>query len=141
MTKKIFKKKERTARKLTAAELQRTLIQLFKDNPKKQFNPKQLANKLQLGNSKDALVHALGKLVEAGYLQPLGDFKYKLKQAPAQFLRKKTLAGYVDMTRSGSAYVEIEGHENDVYVAAKNLGSAMHGDLVELSVWTPRKAK
>lgn len=138
MTKKIFKKKERTARKLTAAELQRTLIQLFKDNPKKQFNPKQLANKLQLGNSKDALVHALGKLVEAGYLQPLGDYKYKLKQAPAQFLRKKTLAGYVDMTRSGSAYVEIEGHENDVYVAAKNLGSAMHGDLVELSVWTPR---
>ncbi len=138
MTKKIFKKKEHKERKLTSAELQRLMLQLFKDNPKKQFNPKQLANKLGASNSKDALVHALGKLTEAGYIQPLGDFKYKLKQAPAQFLKKKTLSGYVDMTRSGSAYIEIEGHEGDVYVAAKNLGSAMHGDLVEVSVWTPR---
>ncbi|MCC6726811.1 MAG: RNB domain-containing ribonuclease, partial [Saprospiraceae bacterium] len=138
MTKKIFKKKERTERKLTSSELQRLMFQIFKDNPKKQFNPKQLANKLGANNSKDALIHALGKLAEAGYIQPLGDFKFKLKQAPAQFLKKKTLAGYVDMTRTGAAYIEIEGHENDIYVAAKNLGAAMHGDLVEVSVWTPR---
>ncbi|MBK8566900.1 MAG: ribonuclease R [Saprospiraceae bacterium] len=138
MTKKIFKKKESKERKLTSADLQRLMLQIFKDNPKKQFNPKQLANKLGANNSKDALVHALGKLAEAGYIAPLGDFKYKLKQAPAQFLRKKTLTGVVDMTRSGTAYIECEGHENDVFVAAKNLGAAMHGDLVELSVWTPR---
>lgn len=138
MTKKIFKKKERKERKLTSAELQRLMLQVFKDNPKKQFNPKQLANKLGANNSKDAIVHALGKLTETGYIMPLGDFKYKLKQAPAQFLKKKTLAGYVDMTRSGAAYIEVEGHEDDVYVAAKNLGTAMHGDLVEISVWVPR---
>lgn len=135
MIKKKFKKE---TRQLSAAELQRSLLQLFKENPKKQFNPKQLSNKLNLANSKDALTHALGKLVEAGHLTPLGDFKYKLKQAPALFLRKKTLTGTVDMTRSGSAYIQVEGHENDIYVAAKNLGSALHGDLVELSVWTPR---
>lgn len=138
MTRKIFKKKDRKERKFTAAELQRQLLQLFKENPKKQFNPKQLANKLGASNSKDALTHALGKLVEAGFIMPMGDFKFKLKQAPNQFLRKKVLIGYVDMTRSGAAYIEVEGHENDVYVAAKNMGSALHGDLVEISVWTPR---
>lgn len=138
MTKKIFKKKDRKERKFNAAELQRHLIQIFKDNPKKQFNPKQLANKLGASNSKDALTYALVKLTEAGYIAPQGDFKYKLKQSPATFMRKKTLTGYVDMTRSGAAYIEVEGHENDIYVAAKNLGPAMHGDLVEISVWTPR---
>lgn len=138
MSKKIFKKKERKEQKLTAAELQRLMLQIFKENPKKQFNPKQLGNKLGASNSKDAIVHALGKLTEAGYLAPLGDFKFKLKQAPAQFLKKKTLTGYVDMTRSGSAYIECEGHEDDIYVSSKNLGPAIHGDLVEISTWVPR---
>ncbi len=135
MDKKKFIKKER---KFSASELQREVLRLFKENPKKQFNPKQIANKLQLGNSKDAVAHALGKLTEAGHLKPLGDFKFKLKEAAARFLPKKTLTGYVDMTRTGAAYIECEGHEQDVYVSAKGLGSALHGDLVELSVWTPR---
>lgn len=135
MIKQRFKKPEK---KLTAANLQREILKLFKENPKKQYNPKQVANKLKLGNSKDAVVHALGKLTEAGHLRSLGDYRYKLKDAPARFLPKKNLIGYVDMTRTGTAYIECEGHENDVYVAAKNLGPAMHGDLVEISVWTPR---
>lgn len=135
MTKQRFKKPEK---KLTAANLQREILKLFKENPKKQYNPKQVANKLKLGNSKDAVVHALGKLTEEGHLRSLGDYRYKLKDAPARFLPKKNLIGYVDMTRTGTAYIECEGHENDVYVAAKNLGPAMHGDLVEISVWTPR---
>ncbi len=135
MIKKQFKKKEQ---KFTAPELQGEVLKLFKENPKKQFNPKQIANKLQLANSKDAVNFALAKLTEAGYLKPLGDFKFKLKEAPARFLPKKTMTGYVDMTRTGTAYIECEGHEEDVFVSAKNLGPALHGDLVEISVWTPR---
>ena len=135
MTKQKFSKPER---KVTTAELQREVLSLFKENPKKQFNPKQIANKLKLGNSKDAVANALGKLIEAGHLRSVGDFRFMLKNAPTRFLPKKNLIGYVDMTRTGTAYIECEGHEDDVYVAAKNLGSAMHGDLVEISVWTPR---
>ncbi|MBI1225452.1 MAG: ribonuclease R [Bacteroidetes bacterium] len=135
MTKQKFKKPER---KLTAANLQREVLKLFAENPKKQFNPKQIANKLKLANSKDAITHAIGKLTEAGHLRALGEYRFILKAAPARFLPKKNLVGYVDMTRTGTAYIECEGHEDDVYVAAKNLGSAMHGDLVEIAVWTPR---
>ena len=138
MSKKIFKKKERKEQKFTSAQLQHELLKIFQENPKRQFNPKQLANKLGAINSKDAIQHALGKLAEASLISPLGDFKFKLKQAPARFLPKKNLVGYVDMTRTGSAYIECEGHENDIYVAEKNLGTALHGDLVEIAVWIPR---
>lgn len=136
MTKKKTKTKEK---KLTAGELQREVLILFKDNPKKRYNPRQIIKKLQLANNKDAVMHALVKLTETQYLVALEDFKFILKRDTAnRSSSKKLLEGYVDITRSGAAYIECEGHEDDIFVAAKNLGSALHGDLVQISVWTPR---
>jgi ribonuclease R len=46
----------------------------------------------------------------------------------------RTITGRVDMARSGVAYIITEDLENDVFIAPRDLGSAMHGDtvLVEL---------
>lgn len=135
MKKKKTKTKER---KLTSGELQKEILQLFKDNPKKRYNPKQVAKKLELANSKDSVLHALVKLSEAQHLLALEDFKFMLKRGSGFRMQKKLFEGYVDITRSGAAYIECEGQEDDIYVAAKNLGSAMHGDLVQVAAWTPR---
>jgi ribonuclease R len=43
--------------------------------------------------------------------------------------------GTVDMTRTGAAYIECEGLEQDIYVPAKYLGGAMHGDRVKVNLF------
>ncbi len=48
------------------------------------------------------------------------------------------LTGKLDMSRSGSGYVIVEGREQDIFITARNLGGAMNGDIVRIRTWTPR---
>jgi ribonuclease R len=125
-------------RKVSAAQLQREILQIFKDNPKKRYNPKQLSKKLDLSNHKDAVLNALVKLTESGELVALEDFKFKLKRSATATGPKRLYEGYVDITRTGAAYIECEGEDDDIFVSAKNLGTALHGDLVQVAAWIPR---
>ena len=42
------------------------------------------------------------------------------------------------MTRSGSAYIVVDGLEDDIHVSAKYLKSALNGDIVKINTWKPR---
>ncbi|MCB0520535.1 MAG: ribonuclease R [Lewinellaceae bacterium] len=132
------KKTKSKGKKLPVGQLQREILKIFKQNPRNRFNPKQISKRLESDNNKDSVLHALMKLTEAGHLSALEDFKFALKRSGQPFVPKKLYEGYVDMTRQGSAYIECEGLENDVYVSAKNLGPALHGDLVQIAVWPSR---
>jgi ribonuclease R len=44
----------------------------------------------------------------------------------------RTVTGRVDMARSGVAYIITEDLEQDVFIAPRNMGSAMHGDTVQV---------
>src|SRR5690606_22155294 len=55
--------------------------------------------------------------------------------------KTSTVQGIVDMTRSGAAYIKINELDSDVYVSARNLGTALHGDKVKLSVFARKKGK
>ncbi|MCB0568958.1 MAG: ribonuclease R [Phaeodactylibacter sp.] len=143
MTKK--RKSKKTGKKLTAQQLQRDILNLFRRHPKKRLNPKQIVRKLNLANNKDSVQFALDKLTEEQHLQPLGDYKYKLKGHPhadtgatAGASEGAFLEGRVDMTRSGDAYITGTGKEHDVHIAARYLNTAMHGDKVRVRAWTPR---
>lgn len=133
------KKKSKTkGKKLTSKQLQTEIVKLFKRNPKKRLNPKQVSRKLKADNNRDSIQHALEQLVEAKQLIALEDYKFKLRreaQAPSD---RRTHFGVVDMTQTGSAYIICKDLENDVFVHARNLGSALDGDRVEVAVWTPR---
>jgi ribonuclease R len=100
------KKKEKT-NKLSAKELKKEILKLFREDPKKRFNPKQVAMRLRSDNNKDSVQHALQQLVEEKFLVPLDDFKYQLARglasSPAPGARKAECEGIVDMTRSGAA--------------------------------------
>ncbi len=136
MTKKKFKHSPKE-KKLNAGQLQRSILKFFQENPGKRLNPRQVASKLQISNNHDSMLHAMQQLEAEGQLTSVGNYKYMLKKKnyrPSQ----KNYEGYVDVTRNGSAYIECEGLEQDVYVAANDLGSALHGDRVLVSVWTPR---
>jgi len=143
-------KKSKTAgEKLSAKDLKKEVLSLFRREPKKQLNPKQVIQKLKLETNKDAVAHALNKLAEDQQLVALPDFRYQLNRAFAaeQASARRSgsgggsgnvRVGVVDMTRTGAAYIVSEGKEADVYVPVKSMNTAMHGDRVEVRVWTPR---
>ncbi len=135
MKKKKFKTQ---TKKLTSVQLQKAVLYLLNQNPTKRFNPKQISNKLRLKNSKDAIVDALNYLVKTNKVIAFEGYKFKAKSNRRPIGPKGTATGRVDSTRTGAAYIEIEGKENDIFVSAKNLGTAMHGDLVEIRYWIPR---
>jgi len=135
MTKKNSKTK---GRKLTTGQLQREVLKLFKRHPKKRMNPRQDGKALKVANNKDSLHFALEKLAEENQLIALGDYKYQLKKRVGSRHSRQSYEGTVDMTRSGAAYIVCEGLEEDIYVAAKNLNTALHGDKVEIATWKAR---
>lgn len=132
------KKKKGNDRKLTVRALQQEILKLFKRDPSKRLNPRQISKKIQADNNKDSVKHALDELVAANQVVELEDYKYKLKKEATPQKSEKTFAGKVDMTRSGSAYIICEDLEDDVFVSAKHLNSALHGDWVEIRTWKPR---
>lgn len=140
MRKKYPNKGKGDARKLTAKELQKDILLLFQKDPKKRLNPKQIAKKLNIENHKDSVIHACQELAKLGYIIELEDFKYKLRGSSGAVLGqdRKVLTGTMDMTRSGAGYVTVEGQKDDIFVAAKNMNTALHGDKVKIKAWVPR---
>lgn len=141
MTKKKDKRKDQ---QLSAPMLRQEIFKLFKNNPKKHFNPRQVIKRLQIENNKDSVLDAMSKLAEQGQLTALEDFRFKLRRAapfadtPTRRPARKTFTGYVDMTRNGDAYIVCKDREEDVHVSARYLNGALHGDEVEINVWFPR---
>jgi ribonuclease R len=53
----------------------------------------------------------------------------------------KQIEGTVDMTRTGAAYIVSDAQDGDVYVNARNLNGALHGDLVRISLFPTRQRR
>jgi ribonuclease R len=49
------------------------------------------------------------------------------------------ITGTVDMTRMGYGFISSDDIEDDVFVSAKNLNSALHGDKVKVQLYAKRK--
>lgn len=137
MTKKTKKKKIKGS-KLTAGILRKEIIRLFKRQPNKRLNAKQIIKKLKIANSKASVNDALDKLADNGELKHIGEGKFRPNKISTKTTERAIYEGKVDMTRTGSAYIVIEGREQDVHVSPKHLGNALHGDIVKVQSWRPR---
>lgn len=139
----INKKKKVKGRKLTAGLLRKEVLRLFKRQPKKRLNAKQVIKKLKITNSKDSVLHALEYLTEREQLYLFKDGKYRLDRSVEKKPSgpSKEYEGIVDLIRTGAAYIVCEGLENDVYVSAKRLNSALNGDKVRIKVSRSRGRK
>lgn len=58
----------------------------------------------------------------------------KSHKGPAQPGRKQVYKGVVDVTRSGMAYIVIDGRDQDIKVNPSNLNSAIDGDEVQVEI-------
>ncbi|MEM6320570.1 MAG: ribonuclease R [Bacteroidota bacterium] len=135
------KKTKVKGKKLAAHTLRVEIKKLFKRNAQKRFNAKQIIRKMKIANSRDSVNDALEKLAEKEVIRSLGGDKFKLNLQDinnGSSKEKQIYEGRVDMTRSGSAYIVIDGLEDDIHVSSKLLKTALNGDIVKINTWKPR---
>lgn len=65
--------------------------------------------------------------------------KKSVKKKKSTAAAGKKYQGIVDMTRSGVAYIMVEGLAKDIRVRQKNLNTAMHGDEVLVKIFPQRQ--
>ena len=124
--------------KYSAKDLKIAILDLLKNAPKKRYNPRQIAQTLSIANTKDSILHALELLVTEKEVLALEDYKFQFNRSVPVEKQEKGDIGIVDMTRSGAAFIKVEGKPIDVYISMRNLNTAMNGDTVRIQTWTPR---
>ena len=108
---------------------------LLSKSPGQGFNYKQLAKRLNISDPEEKkMVSAiLREMAGKGTIKEAYEGKYKAKSS------RGYITGTVDMTRMGYGFVTSEDIEDDVFVSAKNLRTALHGDKVKVMLFARRK--
>jgi ribonuclease R len=75
----------------------------------------------------------LSDLKKQGVIQEVYQGKYRIKASSGY------ITGIVDMTRSGYGFVSTDDIEEDVFISANNLRTALHGDKVKVWLYAKRK--
>ena len=128
----IYKKKKRLVKDLT-----RNILQEFNKDPKKIFNYKQIASKLEVKdpNGRNQIIQKLEQLKIEEKIEEISKGKFVLKQGSHYH------EGIVDITSRGNAYVVCDDLEHDIYIPSRNLNKALHNDLVKVYIYKRRKNK
>ncbi len=133
MSKKKFKEKKEKHEKKEKSGLYSSLLSLLENTAGKTLTAPQIAKKLQL--KRKSLIEDLHRLldtfVEEGKLEPLSNGSYK----NVNLSNSKGIVGIVDHVQPRFAYI-VTGEEGkkDIYVQTRDLGSALHGDTVKVSL-------
>lgn len=99
------------------------------------MNYKQIAAALKIvkSNDKEILLKDLTALVMAGKIQEKERGKYLINR------EKHHTEGIIDISQSGTAYVAVEGLDEDIVIARNKRKTAMQGDLVQIYVYPHTK--
>lgn len=110
------------------------IIKITNQDPKKIFNYKQIAAKLELTDTKsrNQIIKDLKILVAQKKLSEVEPGKYQSNQS-SQFYE-----GYIDMTSRKTGYFVCDELEEDVFVPFVNLNKALHQDTVKVYVYNRR---
>ena len=114
-----------------------SLTNFFRDHPNEGLNYKQIAARLGLHSheQRDILLKCLNELLSDGLLDEPDRGKYQ-KVVNSQYVE-----GKVDMTKSGSAYIIVEGMDEDVHVPPSKVKTALHGDIVKVLLYAKKKSQ
>src|SRR6187399_2081673 len=136
-------------KKLAYAQLRALELEKLEKNSGT-WNPRQLIKKLKIANNKADMMRVLDALVKQKKVLIEKDESFKAvtrrkivseTSLSTSSISKDALRGRVDMTRSGAAYVLVEGREEDIFVTQRYTGGAMHRDIVEVELLPPRRGK
>jgi ribonuclease R len=119
--------------------MKKKIIAFFKRNPGKGFKNKEIAKKLAIVDDHEysSLKAAVYKLYEENFLSKSGK-KYYLNQTPSS----NTITGVLELNQAGYGFVlQKNSGLGDIFIAARNLGTAFHGDTVEVALFASKKRK
>ena len=105
------------------------VISVFRNNPRKIYNHKQIASKLEITDTmgRNAIVKALSKLASQKIIKQSSPGKYGLSDD-----NKKYIKGPIEITASGNGYLILPEGENDIFISQRNINRAFNGDIVSV---------
>ena len=111
------------------------ILSILSGSPQQGFNYKQVAKRLDITDpsEKRMISEILKELVKKGTIKEIYQGKFCVKAS------RGYVTGIVDMTRSGYGFVTSDDIEEDVFVSARNLRTALHGDKVKVWLFARRK--
>jgi ribonuclease R len=120
---------------ISRESLTEQVISMLTKNAEQGFNYKQIAKRLNIidSPSKQLVSDILKDLAEQGVVQEIYPGKFKVKSS------RGYITGTVDMTRMGYGFISTDEMEDDVFVSANNLKTALHGDKVKVRLYAKRK--
>lgn len=135
MSKKKFKEKKAKKEKEQKSALHKAVARFLNDNPGKAFDFKQIARKVGAKNklANKEISDTIEDLIDRGKIRQLANGQY------ASVYDAAVITGTVDHVNPRFAYVTtgVEG-QKDIYINARHLGSALHGDTVEVELFGKR---
>ncbi len=136
MSKKKFKKIKERKNKEEKSSIHSSILALLEEMAGKAYSIKQITRKL--GIKKKALITDLSRILDQlegeGKIQQLGNGTYRSAKEEGE-----SIVGKVDHVNPRFAYVSVPGEEKDIYIKSRDLASAVHGDTVEISIFSSRK--
>lgn len=141
-----MKEKRSSDETISKEKIAAEVMDVFKKNPGKNYNPRQLAKQIRkdivrnVGKEtikdryedhfnkhlRNIISESLNSLVKKGSIIESEPFRYKLKPVHAY------LEGKIEITQSGAAYLLSENDEEDIYISDNNIHNALHGDRVKV---------
>ena len=117
--------------------LQQLIIDAFAEQMHQNFNYKQIAAKLKVEDpaTRQLISEIIVELAEKGSIKEVAKGKYQLKEL------QNHVVGRIDMAQNGSAYLIVEGMEEDIYISPRKLRNALHGDQVKAFMYAKRNGK
>lgn len=116
------------------ARIKSIILSIFSDNPGKGYTIKQIARKAQV-KKKDELKlvsNFIFDLELQGQIKEISDGTY------TAVANLSSITGVVDHVSSRFAYVRIGADQQDIFIKSKDLGSAVDGDTVGVTVFKTR---
>lgn len=128
--------------KKKSSHLELVLIQLISDvlekSNKEALNYKQVSAKLNITDSdaKETILNILKQQAKKGIFAEPERGKFRLKDL------KTFIIGKVDMTADGAAFIVPDDEfEKDVFVSARKLHNALHGDKVKVYIYAKKSGR
>ncbi len=130
------KKKINKGTTRTSGNLQKDLLEFLSTRPDKGYSLKNIIKWSMKHNEGSGLFDVIEELIFRKKIEEYAEDKFRIVQ-----LRKDAMVmtGVVDLTRSGNAYVIIDGKLNDIFVPASKTNRAFNGDTVLVQLRQRRK--
>ena len=137
MVKKNKKNKKDKMKQLSKKALTQKILGIFRNNPQKTYNYKQIASSLEIKDegTRKMIFKILDDLYNQEILTTIKPGKYKLVSKGGY------ITGTVDLTQKGAGYIVSDTLEEDVFVSQSNLNHALNGDTVKVYLYARKKKR